>query len=141
MAKIKISSPPGVVGLLFLIAGIVGVVLQFVDHYLVSFQSSVYGEPYDLIFFILSIAAMAFMGILLLVSLAGCPKALWIVFVFLGLACILFAPIFISVQIGTFYYVENVWYQLLPMDFIGFWLAGGGALVALIFGFIMPTEE
>jgi len=140
MAKLKITSPAGMLGLLFLIAGVVGAVFQFIYFYLKAFQFTFYGDPWDLIFFIISIAAMAFLGLLFLISLFGSPKALWIIFAFLGLACVIVPPIIVVIQTGTFVYIEMGWYTLIPMDFIGFWLAAGGSLLALIFGIFTPSK-
>jgi len=141
MTKLKLwSSATGLIGMFFLVAGIVGAVLQFVALYLPAFTNGLYGDPWDLIFFIVSIAAMAFLGLLLILSIFGIPKVLWGIFVFLGLACVIVPPIIIAAQTGIFFYVYGIWYLLLPMDFIGFWLAAGGALIALILGLVTRAE-
>ena len=140
MTKLKVSSATGIIGLFFLIAGVTGTVFQFIWFYLKAFQFGFYGAPFDLVFFILSIAAMALLGILLIISIFGSPRILWIILVFLGLACVLVPPILIVIQTGIFPYVFGGWYVLLPMDFIGFWLAAGGALLALIFGFFIEAD-
>lgn len=141
MTKLKVwSSATGLIGMFFLVAGVVGAVLQFIAFYLPAFQAGFYGDPWDLIFFIVSIAAMAFLGLLLILSIFGIPKILWGIFVFLGLACVVVPPIIIATQLGVFVYVMGPWYVLMPMDFIGFWLGAGGALIALIFGLVTQAD-
>ncbi len=141
MTKLKVwSSATGLIGMFFLVAGVVGAVLQFIAFYLPAFQAGFYGDPWDLIFFIVSIAAMAFLGLLLILSIFGIPKILWGIFVFLGLACVVVPPIIIATQLGVFVYVMGAWYVLMPMDFIGFWLGAGGALIALIFGLVTQAD-
>lgn len=141
MTKLKLwSSATGLIGMFFLVAGVVGTVLQFIAFYLPAFQLGFYGDPWDLIFFIVCIAAMAFLGLLLIISIFGIPKILWGIFVFLGLACVIVPPIIIATQLGVFVYVMGPWYTLLPMDFIGFWLGAGGALIALIFGLVTQAD-
>ncbi|MCG3259806.1 MAG: hypothetical protein H7644_08670, partial [Candidatus Heimdallarchaeota archaeon] len=72
MTKLKVwSSATGLIGMFFLVAGVVGAVLQFIAFYLPAFQAGFYGDPWDLIFFIVSIAAMAFLGLLLILSIFG----------------------------------------------------------------------
>jgi len=141
MTKLKVwSSASGIIGLFFLVAAVTGTVFQFIWFYLKAFQFGLYGPPFDLIFFILSIAAMALLGILLIVSIIGIPRVLWLIVAFLGLACVIVAPIMVVIQTGVFPYVFGGWYVLFPMDFIGFWLAAGGALLSLIFGFFIEAD-
>ena len=140
MAKLNMTSPAGIIGLLFLIAGVVGAVFQFIYFYLPAFQYGFYIEPYDLIFFIISIATMAFLGLLFLIALFGSPKALWIIFTLLGFLCALAAPVIVAINTTAFIYIEIGWYYIFPMDFIGFWLAAGGSLLAMIFGFFIPKK-
>ena len=141
MTKLKVwSSASGIIGLFFLVAAVTGTVFQFIWFYLKAFQFGLYGPPFDLIFFILSIAAMALLGILLIVSIIGIPRVLWLIVAFLGLACVIVAPIMVVIQTGILPYVFGGWYVLLPMYFIGFWLAAGGALLALIFGFFIEAD-
>jgi hypothetical protein len=142
MTKLKVwSSAAGIIGLLFLVASVVGAVFQFIFFYLPAFQfGGFYTPQLELIFFILSIAAMAMLGILLIVSIFGIPRVLWIILAFLGLGCALAPPIVTVIGIGLFPYVFGPWYLLLPLDFIGFWLAAGGALLAMIFGFFIEAD-
>lgn len=141
MTKMNVwSSATGIFGALFLIAATTGAVFQFIWMYLKAFQFGLYGPPYDLVFFILSIAAMAFFGLLLIISIFGSPKVLWIIFAFLGLACALVPPILLATTLAFFPYVFGPWYVLFPMDFIGFWLAAGGSLLAIILGFFIQTD-
>lgn len=141
MIKLNVwSSAAGLIGVFFLVAGIVGAVLQFIKLYLPAFQNGFFGDPWDLIFFIISIGAMALLGLMLIMSIIGSPRVLWIIVVFLGLACVLVPPIVFGIDQSLFLYTFGPWYTLNPIDFIGFWIGAGGALIATIFGIFIPAE-
>ena len=143
MAKMNIwSSSAGIVAALMMLAGVVGAVLQFIAWYLPFFQDAP-GYTLPLVAFILSIAAMAFGGIAIIVGIFGIPKVLWQIFAFLLLACLLVVPIIIAVNYWNplgFYYINGEWYLQRPMDFIGFWVGAGGALLTLIVSFFVPSD-
>jgi len=143
MAKMNIwSSGAGIVALIFMVAGAVGAVLQFIDFYLPAFQLAP-GDTKTLIAFILVIAAMAFCGIAIIVAIFGIPKLLWIIFAFLALACLLVPPIVYAFDPSNpfgFLYFNGLWYQFLQLDFIGFWVGAGGSLLALITGLFVPSD-
>jgi hypothetical protein len=149
MAKLRAwSSAPGILGIFFLIAGITGAVFQFIWLYLPYFQLTT-GDWQGILFFALSIAAMAFGALILIISLFGIPKVLWIIFAFLVVGCSLVLPIWLAVDTGTFVYVvgdatQFPYLLLVPtnpmLDFVGFWLAAGGSFLAMIFGIFIPKE-
>ncbi len=146
MAKMKLwSSAPGIIALLFYVAAIVGAVLEFIDFYLPDVLPGYQADSTQimlLIGFILNIAVASFALIAIILSIFGVPKVLWIIFAFLSLACALVFPIVLLIDsgVGYFMYVDSAWFQGYMMDFIGFWLAAGGSLIAMIVGFFVPTE-
>ena len=117
-------------------------VLELIDYYLPVILPlyQLTSEPLFLVAFILIIAAIAFAGIAVIVAIFGTPKALWVIFAFLTLACILVMPIIGAIQGGGFQYIDPLAYQLLPLDFIGFWVGVGGAFLAMIVGLFVPTD-
>ena len=145
MAKARIwSSGAGIVSMLFYLVAIAGTVLQFINWYLPQFQSEYLGganDIYVLIAFIVLIAA-AFFGLLaIIISFAGIPKVLWVLFAFATLACIAVFPIIdIFGTAGSFFYIDMAWYGSHMLDFIGFWAGVGGAFLAMIVGLFVPQE-
>ena len=149
MSKLNVwSSGAGIVGLLFLVAGIVGSVFQFIFLYLPYFQIGG-GVWQSILFFALSIGAMAFGGLVLIISFFGVPKALWIIFTFLVVGCALVLPIWFAVDTGMFVYVVGdamsvPFLFVIPtnpmLDFIGFWLSAGGSLLAMLIGIFIPSK-
>ena len=144
MAKARIwSSGAGILSLLFYLAALAGIVLQFIDLYLPQFQTyyleASTPDTYVLIAFIVIIAG-AFLGLLaVIISMFKIPKALWILFALGTLACVVVFPIIdIFGTLGTFLYIDPSSTTL--MDFIGFWVGAGGALLAMIIGFFVPKE-
>jgi len=146
MTKMNIwSSGVGIVSMIMIVAAITGAVLQFIDVYLPYYFQIGYqlgGVSTYLIFFILIIAGAFFALLALIISIFGIPKVLWIIFAFLALACIVVTPIILIFEpsVGVFLYVEPTWYQAFSLDFIGFWIAAGGALIAMITGFFVPSD-
>ncbi|MHA1200300.1 MAG: hypothetical protein ACTSQF_13320 [Candidatus Heimdallarchaeaceae archaeon] len=146
MAKMRLwSSAPGIIALVFFLAAIAGAVLEFVNFYLPEVYATYQADTTQFIWligFILNIAVAGFALIAIIISIFGAPKALWIIFAFLSLACALVFPliIFISGATTSFLYIEGAWFQSHMMDFIGFWLAAGGSFLAMIVGFFVPKE-
>ena len=139
------SSGLGIVSLVMIVASITGAVLQFIDVYLPLYFQFGYqfaGQSIYLVFFILIIAGAFFALLALIISIFGIPKVLWIIFAFLALACIVTTPIIILIDsgVGYFPYVDIAHSQLFLLDFIGFWLAAGGALIAMITGIFVPSD-
>lgn len=144
MAKARIwSSGAGIISLLFYLAAIAGIVLQFIELYLPQFQTVYLADPanniYVLIAFIVIIFG-AFLGLLaLILSMFKASKVLWILFAFGTLVCVAVFPIVdIFGTAGTFLYIDPSAVSL--MDFIGFWMGVGGAFLAMIVGFFVPQE-
>ena len=146
MTKMNIwSSGVGIVSMIMIVAAITGAVLQFIDVYLPYYFKIGYqlgGVSTYLIFFILIIAGAFFALLALIISIFGIPKVLWIIFAFLALACIVATPIIILIDsgVGYFPYVDSAHAQVFLLDFIGFWLAAGGALIAMITGIFVPSD-
>ena len=146
MTKMNIwSSGLGIGSMIMIVASITGAVLQFVDVYLPLYFQLGYqfaGEGIYLVFFILIIAGAFFALLALVISIFGIPKVLWIIFAFLALACIVTTPIIILIDsgVGYFPYVDSAHAQVFLLDFIGFWLAAGGALIAMITGIFVPSD-
>ncbi|MHA1446396.1 MAG: hypothetical protein ACTSSN_06885 [Candidatus Heimdallarchaeaceae archaeon] len=139
MTKMNIwSSGAGIVSALFMLAATTGAVLQFIAMYLPLFQAIPGGIV--LMFFIFSIAAMAFGAIAIIVSIFGIPKVLWVLCAFFVFGFTLVFPIIVATQGGGFLYVQGGYFQIMMMDAIGFWLAAGGGLLAFIIGFFVPSD-
>lgn len=147
MAKARVwTSFPGILGLLFMAAAVVGGIFEGIYFWLPLYQSSG-GEVIGLVMTILVFAGAGFAGISIIISIFGIPKALWIVFAFLAFGCILAPVIFIVIiQFGLllglkiFIYIDLGWYVYNPYDFIGFWLGAGGSLLAFLIGFFIPKD-
>ena len=137
------STAPGLIALLFYVAAIVGAVLEFIDLYLPVALPAYQSDPsaiINLIGFILNIAVAGFAVIAIIISIFGVPKALWVIFAFLSLACALVFPIILLIDSGVFMYIDATWFQAYMLDFIGFWLAAGGSFLAMIVGLFVPKE-
>jgi len=142
------SSGAGIVSLFFMLAATTGAVFQFIFLYLPVFKL-LPGDSLALVMFIISIATMAFGGSALIFSIFGAPKWLWIVFASLLLAGALVIPIIGAIRGAPFYYFNGVYSKvpfglIIPtnalLDFLGFWMAAAGALVAMIGGFFVPKD-
>ena len=109
------------------------------------------GEILVLIMMIVMFAAAGFAVLAILFSIFGIPKALWIIFAILSLACAVAVAIVVNFGLPhviqalygftpTFTYIQSEWISAELYDFIGFWLAAGGSLIAMIIGFFVPTK-
>jgi len=146
--KTIISSGFGKLALFFLITGVVGVILQFIYFYLPLIPVAG-GNIRIIIIYILGIVALAIGAIAIILSFFKTPKILWILLCFLVLGLTFVPPILYAVQSGTFPYIDPIYAQIgfyltIPtnplLDFIGFWIASGGTLISMIFGFIIPKK-
>lgn len=146
--KMLVSSGSGKLALFFLIVGIAGVIMQFIYLYLPLIQQGA-GDAASTADFILSILALAFGGLALVLSVFVIPRNLWIVLVSLVFFCTLIPVIIFAITMRSFPYVMGYAFQMpymlvLPldplMDFIGFWLAIGGSLFAALIGFSAPKK-
>lgn len=148
MTKMNVwSSGAGITTAFFMLAATTGAVLQFIFLYLPLFQIG--GTGIILMFFIFSIAAMAFGALALILSIFGIPKVLWAIFAFLIIGFSLVLPIWMAISSGLFPYVVGAATQfpyllIVPtnplLDFIAFWLAAGGGLLTFIIGFFVPSD-
>jgi len=133
------SSAAGFSALIFYLIGVAGAVLQFIDVYLDGFKDYMSGgDLMGLINFIIIIAVAFFAVIAIFISIFGIPKYLWLVLVFLSLACIVVIPIVGVIQGNAFHYIELTWFDTNPLDFIGFWLGAGGTFLATFIGLFVP---
>jgi hypothetical protein len=157
MSKLQVwSTFPGILGMLFFAACATGGILSAVGFWLPSYQNAVAtlpeAAPILLAFMIIAFAAALFFVIILILSLFNVvPKALFIIFALLALICAAGPGIVIALAFSpwiadlygvtvAFIYVSNLWYAMVPLDFIGWWLAAGGGLLAFIFGFFIPKR-
>ncbi|MCG3226007.1 MAG: hypothetical protein H7645_03750 [Candidatus Heimdallarchaeota archaeon] len=150
MASLKVwTSGVGIIAMLMYVAGAVGGFFSGFFFWLPLYQA--YAETIFLILMIAMFAVAGFCLIALVISLFGLPKALWIIFAFLSLACVvtvallmfLLTDLATALGISGFVYFDLGWYNLSPeamWDFIGFWLAAGGSFLALVFGFFIPKK-
>ena len=140
MAKTRVwTSFPGILGLLFMAAAVVGGIFEGIYLWLPLYQLT--SEVVILIMMILVFAGAGFAGLAIIISIFGIPKALWIVFAFLALGCIIAPAIVTLIALeGYFVYIDLGWYALIPMDFIGFWLGAGGSFLAFLLGFFIPKD-
>lgn len=150
MAKMRVwSTFPGILSMLFFAAGAAGGILSAIGFWLPSYQSppSPDAETILLIFMIVAFAAALWFALTLIISFFGVPKALYIIFAFLTMACAAVPCVLLAVAFadltgftGAFLYIDLAWYQTVPLDFIGFWMGVGGGLLAFITGFFVPKE-
>ncbi len=109
------------------------------------------GEILVLIMTIVMFAAAGFAVLAILFSIFGIPKALWIIFTILSLACAVAVALVVNLGlphvvqslygfVPTFMYIQPEWISAELFDFIGFWLAAGGSLLAMLFGIFTPKK-
>ena len=143
-----VSTGSGKLALLFMIIGIVGVVIQFIYLYLPLIQVGA-GDAAATADFILSIVALAFGGLAIIMSVFVIPRNLWIILTSLVFTCILIPVIIYSIVYRLFPYVGSFALQypyliVVPtnplLDFIGFWMAAGGVLFAILISFKVPKK-
>lgn len=134
--------------MLFAIVGVVGVIFQFIYLYLPLIKLGE-GDAAVLADFILIILALAFGGLAIILSIFVIPRNLWIFLVVSVIVFTIIPPIIYSAVMGTFPYVTSFAVQfpyllVAPtnplLDFIGFWMAIGGSLIASIIGFTLPRK-
>jgi len=147
MAKLQIwSSGVGLGALIFYLAAVAGGFLSAYFFWLPTYRSLI-GlelEIFALIMMIVMFAGTGFGAIAVLFSIFGIPKIMWIIFALLTLACVIATAIVVTVAFeGHFVYINLAWYQgstETMFDFLGFWLAAGGSLLAFILGIFVPVK-
>lgn len=146
--KMLVSSGSGKLAMFFLLVGLAGLILQFIYLYLPLIQIAA-GDEAATADFILIVLALAFGGLAFVLSIFVVPRNLWIVLVALVFLCTLVPVVIFAISHKMFPYVMGDMTQIpymfvLPsnplMDFIGFWLAIGGSLFALIAGLSAPKK-
>ncbi len=149
MAKNTIvTTGKGKLALFFLIVGIVGAIFQFIYLYLPLIEVGA-GDTVSTVDFILSILALATGAFALILSIFVVPRNLWIALVF-SVLIFTIVPVIIYAAVNSFFpYVSGAALQIpylfvVPtnplLDFIGFWIAIGGSLIAGLFGFSLPKK-
>ena len=148
------SSGAGLIALLFYLAGAVG---GFLSGYFFWYQEiypaaiGTEGEILVLIMMILMFAVAGFAVLAIFFSIFGIPKALWIIFAILSLACAIAPAIVLNFGVPqivqalygftpTFTYIQSEWINAQLYDFIGLWLAAGGSLLAILLGIFVPRK-
>ncbi len=146
--KTIVTTTAGKIALFFLITAIVGVIFQFIYLYLPLIGLSG-GDAALTAEFMFGIFALAFGGLALILSIFVIPRNLWIGLVISVLVFAFIPPIIYAVITGTFPYFNGFFYKysmflVVPtnpmMDFVGFWMAVGGSLIAAIVGFTLPKK-
>ncbi len=146
--KMIVTTTAGKIALFFLITAIVGVIFQFIYLYLPLIGISG-GDAALIADFIFGILALAFGGLAFILSIFVIPRNLWIGLVISVLVFAFIPPIIYAVIAGGFPYFNGFYthygmFLALPtnpmMDFIGFWMAVGGSLIAAVIGFTLPKK-
>ena len=146
--KTIVTTTAGKFAFLFLIISIVGLVFQFIYFYLPLIEIAG-GDGALTADFIFGMLALAFGALAFILSIFVIPKNLWIGLVFSVIVFTLIPPIIYDIAFGNFPYVFLYFTQfsmltVVPtnpmLDFVGFWMAGGGSLIALIIGFTLPKK-
>ena len=97
------------------------------------------------------VLAFAFVVTAIIIAVFKIPKWIWIVAAFFVLIFAILLPAILGGMLGFFPYVYSpvfqfpwIWMAALPLnpslDFIGFWMAAGGALLVMITGFFVPKK-
>jgi hypothetical protein len=107
------------------------------------------GDPTTTADFVLIIIALAFGGFAVISSIFTIPRNLWILLTILVFLCALIPVIIYAIVSRFFPYVDGNMLQIpylfvAPtnplLDFIGFWMAIGGSLFAILVGFSVPKK-
>jgi len=149
MTKIIITSTlKGKFAFLFLIVGVVGVVFQFIFLYLPLIKAGL-GDVTIIADFVFYILALTCCVLAVILSIYIVPRNLWIILVLSTTVLILIPPIIYAAVNHLFPYVTSdvlqvPYYFAAPtnplLDFIGFWMAVGGTLIAAVIGFTLPKN-
>ncbi|MHA2254607.1 MAG: hypothetical protein ACXAAM_00860 [Candidatus Heimdallarchaeaceae archaeon] len=143
-----VYSGSGKLALFFLIIGVVGVVFQFIFLYLPLLQVGA-GDTTVVVDFIFSVLALAFGSLAVIMSVFVIPRNLWILFASFVFIFTIIPPVIFAIVNRMFPYVSSFAYQfpyffVVPtnplLDFIGFWMAVGGGLFAMLIGFNAPKK-
>ncbi len=147
--KTIISTGVGKLALFFLITGIVGVIFQFIYLYLPIIKVVGGTYPY-ILFIILHISAFVFGVVAIILSIFTNSRIIWILLCVFVLVLTFIPPIMYAVKGGVnFPYFDIIFTQIgyyltIPtnplLDFIGFWMASGGAFIAAVIGFTLPKK-
>ena len=82
------SSKTGIIASIFLLVGLIGAVFEFISHYLSQFEVAFQlNESISMVGALLNVAVMLYVIIIIIYSIVGIPKSLWIVLTF---QCLLF---------------------------------------------------
>ena len=148
--KTIVTTGKGKLALLFLIIAIVGVIFQFIYLYLPLIGLGG-GDAAITIIFISSILALAVGILAFILSIFVVPRNIWIILAACVLVFTIIPPIVYVAANGIFpYFVKSYEFPMffvVPtsltgalLDFIGFWMAVGGSLIAAVIGFTLPKK-
>ena len=151
MAKrIFVSYRNGKISFLLMIIGVIGVVFEYASlhSYLVPYAG---GDTATFVYVLLGTLALASGSLAIILSIFKISKWVWVMLSSFVLVFIILPPAIFGGMLGFFpYFYGNLFsmpwmlFAGLPInpavDFIGFWMAVGGALLSIISGSFVPKK-
>ncbi len=148
--KIFVSSKNGKISYLLMMLGVIGVVFEYATlHSLLVPHAG--GDTLILTYVFFGTLALVSGGLALILAIFKIPRWVWILLSSFVLVFIILPPAISSGMIGIFPYFFGGAFSMPwmlfaglpinpPVDFIGFWMATGGALLSIISGFFVPKK-